>query len=75
MYGAFRLITSKSLTPDAFTFILEATKKKCRRRLQHPKKKTIGIRIPKNPIAQKLLEELGEPLFTTTLHLLLMKQP
>ena len=61
---AFRLI--KSLTPDAFTFILEATKE-VPRRLQHPKKKTIGICIPKNAIAQKLLEELGEPLFTTTL--------
>jgi tRNA threonylcarbamoyl adenosine modification protein (Sua5/YciO/YrdC/YwlC family) len=61
---AFRLI--KSLTPDAFTFILEATKE-VPRRLQHPKKKTIGICIPKNPIAQKLLDELGEPLMTTTL--------
>jgi tRNA threonylcarbamoyl adenosine modification protein (Sua5/YciO/YrdC/YwlC family) len=61
---AFRLI--KTLTPDAFTFILEATKE-VPRRLQHPKKKTIGICIPKNTIAQKLVEELGEPLFTTTL--------
>lgn len=61
---AFRLI--KSLTPDAFTFILEATKE-VPRRLQHAKKKTIGVCIPKNAIAQKLLEELGEPLFTTTL--------
>jgi len=61
---AFRLI--KTLTPDAFTFILEATKE-VPRRLQHPKKKTIGICIPKNLIAQKLVEELGEPLFTTTL--------
>lgn len=61
---AFRLI--KSLTPDAFTFILEATKD-VPRRLQHPKKKTIGICIPKNSIAQKLLDELGEPLMTTTL--------
>lgn len=61
---AFRLI--KSLTPDAFTFILEATKE-VPRRLQHPKKKSIGICIPKNPIAQKLLDELGEPLMTTTL--------
>ena len=61
---AFRLI--KSLTPDAFTFILEATKE-VPRRLQHPKKKTIGICIPKNAIAQKLLDELGEPLMTTTL--------
>jgi tRNA threonylcarbamoyl adenosine modification protein (Sua5/YciO/YrdC/YwlC family) len=61
---AFRLI--KSLTPDAFTFILEATKE-VPRRLQHPKKKTIGICIPKSEIAQKLVDELGEPLFTTTL--------
>ena len=61
---AFRLI--KSLTPDAFTFILEATKE-VPRRLQHSKKKTIGICIPKNAIAQKLVEELDEPLFTTTL--------
>jgi tRNA threonylcarbamoyl adenosine modification protein (Sua5/YciO/YrdC/YwlC family) len=61
---AFRLI--KSLTPDAFTFILEATKE-VPRRLQHPKKKTIGVCIPKNVIAQKLVEELNEPLFTTTL--------
>lgn len=61
---AFRLI--KSLTPDAFTFILEATKE-VPRRLQHPKKKTIGICIPKNAIARKLLDELGEPLMTTTL--------
>ncbi|MDD5754265.1 MAG: L-threonylcarbamoyladenylate synthase, partial [Methylococcales bacterium] len=61
---AFRLI--KSLTPDAFTFILEATKE-VPRRLQHPKKKTIGVCIPKNAIAQKLVDELGEPLMTTTL--------
>jgi tRNA threonylcarbamoyl adenosine modification protein (Sua5/YciO/YrdC/YwlC family) len=61
---AFRLI--KSLTPDAFTFILEATKE-VPRRLQHPKKKTIGVRIPNSLIALKLVEELGEPLFTSTL--------
>ncbi len=61
---SFRLI--KSLTPDAFTFILEATKE-VPRRLQHPKKKTIGVCIPQNLIAQKLVEELDEPLITTTL--------
>jgi len=61
---SFRLI--KSLTPDAFTFILEATKE-VPRRLQHPKKKTIGVCIPQNMIAQKLIDELGEPLITTTL--------
>jgi len=61
---SFRLI--KSLTPDAFTFILEATKE-VPRQLQHPKKKTIGVCIPQNMIAQKLIDELGEPLITTTL--------
>ncbi|MDD5033173.1 MAG: L-threonylcarbamoyladenylate synthase [Methylococcaceae bacterium] len=61
---AFRLI--KSLTPGAFTFILKATKD-VPRRLQHPKRKTIGIRIPDSPIAQALIKELGEPLFSSTL--------
>jgi tRNA threonylcarbamoyl adenosine modification protein (Sua5/YciO/YrdC/YwlC family) len=61
---AFRLI--KALTPGAFTFILEATKE-VPRRLQHPKKKTIGIRIPDHPVAQLLVQELGEALFSSTL--------
>jgi tRNA threonylcarbamoyl adenosine modification protein (Sua5/YciO/YrdC/YwlC family) len=61
---AFRLI--KSLTPGPFTFILDATKE-VPRRLQHGKKKTIGIRVPDNPIAQLLVEELGDPLFTATM--------
>ncbi|MCX7087914.1 MAG: L-threonylcarbamoyladenylate synthase [Methylococcales bacterium] len=61
---AYRLI--KSLTPGAFTFILDATKE-VPRRLQHAKKKTIGIRIPVHPVAQLLVEELGEPLLSTTL--------
>lgn len=61
---AFRLI--KSLTPGPFTFILDATKE-VPRRLQHGKKKTIGIRVPDNQIAQLLVEELGEPLFTATM--------
>lgn len=63
---AFRLI--KALTPGAFTFILDATKE-VPRRLQHPKKKTIGIRIPDHPITQMLVRELGEALFSTTLTL------
>lgn len=63
---AYRLI--KSLTPGPFTFILDATRE-VPRRLQHPKKKTIGIRVPDHPIALLLVEELGEPLFTTTLAL------
>jgi tRNA threonylcarbamoyl adenosine modification protein (Sua5/YciO/YrdC/YwlC family) len=61
---AHRLI--KTLTPGAFTFILDATKD-VPRRLQHAKKKTIGIRIPAHPVAQLLVEELGEPLLSTTL--------
>ena len=60
----YRLI--KSLTPDAFTFILDATKE-VPKRLQHPKKKTIGIRIPNNIVAQHIMAELDEPLCTTTL--------
>jgi tRNA threonylcarbamoyl adenosine modification protein (Sua5/YciO/YrdC/YwlC family) len=61
---AFRLI--KSLTPGAFTFILNATKE-VPKRLQHPKKKTIGIRIPNNAFIQQVLDELDEPLFSSTL--------
>lgn len=61
---AYRLI--KALTPGAFTFILDATRE-VPRRLQHPKKKTIGVRIPKHPVVQLLVQELGEPLFSSTL--------
>jgi len=61
---AFRII--KSLTPGPYTFILKATKE-VPRRLQHPKRKTIGIRIPDSPIAQALVAELAEPLFSSTL--------
>ncbi|CAA9889539.1 conserved hypothetical protein [Candidatus Methylobacter favarea] len=61
---AYRLI--KALTPGPFTFILDATRE-VPRRLQHPKKKTIGIRIPDNPVAQLLVQELGEPLLSSTL--------
>lgn len=61
---AFRLI--KSLTPGPFTFILDATKE-VPRRLQHPKKKTIGIRISEHRIANALVEELGEPMLSATL--------
>lgn len=61
---AYRLI--KTLTPGAFTFILEATKE-VPRRLQDEKKKTIGIRIPDHKIAQALVAGLGEPLVSSTL--------
>jgi tRNA threonylcarbamoyl adenosine modification protein (Sua5/YciO/YrdC/YwlC family) len=60
----FRLL--KSNTPGSYTFILEATKE-VPKRLQHPKRSTIGIRIPDHPVALALLEELGEPLLSTTL--------
>lgn len=60
----FRLL--KNHTPGAYTFILEATAD-VPRRLLHPKRKTIGLRVPDNPIALALLEELGEPLMTSSL--------
>jgi tRNA threonylcarbamoyl adenosine modification protein (Sua5/YciO/YrdC/YwlC family) len=60
----FRLL--KSNTPGSYTFILEATKE-VPKRLQHPKRSTIGIRIPDHPVALALLEEFGEPLLSTTL--------
>lgn len=56
----------KNNTPGSYTFILQATKE-VPRRLQHPKRSTIGIRIPDNAVALALLEELGEPLLSTTL--------
>lgn len=56
----------KSNTPGSYTFILEATKE-VPRRLQHPKRSTIGIRIPDHPVALALLEELNEPLLSSTL--------
>lgn len=61
---AFRLI--KSLTPGPYTFILNATRE-VPRRLQNPKRKTIGLRVPDHPIALALLEVLGEPLMSVTL--------
>ncbi|NGZ84218.1 L-threonylcarbamoyladenylate synthase [Duganella aceris] len=60
----FRLL--KSATPGPFTFILEATK--CvPRRLSHPSRKTIGLRVPEDAIVHALLEELQQPLLGTTL--------
>jgi len=58
--------TLKALTPAPYTFILKATSE-VPRRLQNPKRKTIGIRVPDNAICQALLEELGEPLMSSTL--------
>lgn len=60
----YRLL--KNNTPAVTTFILPATSE-VPRRLMHPKKKTIGLRIPSNPVCQMLLKELDEPLLTSTL--------
>ena len=61
---AFRII--KSHTPGAYTFILNATSE-VPRRLQHPKRKTLGMRVPDNAIALALLEEMGEPIMSSSL--------
>lgn len=70
--AAFRLM--KASTPGAYTFILPATKE-VPRRLMHPKKKTVGVRIPDNEVVQALVGELGEPLISTTLLLPGDEQP
>lgn len=62
--SAFRAI--KAATPGAYTFILPATKE-VPRRLAHPKKKTVGVRIPQHPVVQAILKELNEPLLSSTL--------
>ncbi|MEJ2590733.1 MAG: L-threonylcarbamoyladenylate synthase [Candidatus Thiodiazotropha sp.] len=60
----YRLL--KNLTPGPYTFIHKATKQ-VPRRLMHPKRRTIGIRVPDNAIAHALLAELNEPIMSTTL--------
>jgi tRNA threonylcarbamoyl adenosine modification protein (Sua5/YciO/YrdC/YwlC family) len=62
--AGYRLL--KAVTPGAYTFILEGTKE-VPRRLMHPKRKTIGIRVPDHALVQALLIELDEPLLTSTL--------
>ena len=59
----YRLL--KRLTPGSFTFILEATRE-LPRRILHPRRKTIGIRVPDHPVTHALLAELDEPLLSTT---------
>ncbi|WDZ83358.1 L-threonylcarbamoyladenylate synthase [Micromonospora cathayae] len=56
----------KAATPGSYTFILPATKE-VPRRLLHPKRKTVGVRIPAHTVAQAILTELGEPLVSSTL--------
>jgi len=60
----YRLL--KALTPGSYTFILEATRE-LPRRILHPRRRTIGLRVPDHVAAQALLEVLGEPLLSTTL--------
>lgn len=62
--SSFRLM--KAATPGPYTFLLMATQG-VPKRLQHPKRKTIGVRIPDNQIILDLLEELGEPMLSTSL--------
>ena len=62
----YRLL--KAVTPGSYTFILRATRE-VPRRLMHPRRKTIGVRVPQHPVAHALLAELGEPMLSATLQL------
>jgi tRNA threonylcarbamoyl adenosine modification protein (Sua5/YciO/YrdC/YwlC family) len=61
--AVFRLV--KASTPGSYTFILPATRE-VPRRLQHPRKRSVGVRIPSHVVTQALLTELGEPLVSST---------
>lgn len=63
---AYRLL--KSLTPGPYTFILEATRE-VPKRLQNPKRRTIGLRVPDHPVVKAILQSLGEPIMSSTLSL------
>jgi tRNA threonylcarbamoyl adenosine modification protein (Sua5/YciO/YrdC/YwlC family) len=58
--------TLRAFTPGPYTFLLEATRE-VPKRLQNPKRRTIGIRVPDNPVVRMLLAELGEPIMSSTL--------
>ena len=70
--AAYRLL--KSLTPGPYTFIVQATKQ-VPRRLLHPKRRAIGIRVPDTPIVRDLLADLDQPILSTTLILPGDEQP
>jgi tRNA threonylcarbamoyl adenosine modification protein (Sua5/YciO/YrdC/YwlC family) len=70
--AVFRAV--KAATPGSYTFILPASKE-VPRRLLHPKKKTVGVRIPDHPVVRALLTELGEPLLSSTLLLPDQEEP
>ena len=61
---AYRML--KAMTPGPYTFILPATRE-VPKRLQHPKRRTIGLRVPDHPLVHAVLEELGEPIMSSTL--------
>lgn len=63
---AYRLI--KSMTPGPYTFILPATRE-VPKRLQNPKRRTIGLRVPDHPLVHAMLDSLGEPIMSSTLSL------
>lgn len=63
---AYRLL--KSMTPGPYTFILPATRE-VPKRLQNPKRRTIGLRVPDHPLVHLMLENLGEPIMSSTLSL------
>jgi tRNA threonylcarbamoyl adenosine modification protein (Sua5/YciO/YrdC/YwlC family) len=63
---AYRML--KSMTPGPYTFIFEATRE-VPKRLQNPKRRTIGLRVPDHPIVHAMLEALGEPIMSSTLSL------
>ena len=64
--GTWQYRLLRANTPGPYTFLLQATRE-VPRRLQHPKRSTIGIRIPDHPVPLGLLEELGEPIMSSTL--------
>lgn len=61
---AYRMV--KAMTPGAYTFILPATRE-VPKRLQHPKRRTIGLRVPDHQLVRAVLEALGEPIMSSTL--------
>ena len=63
---AYRML--KSMTPGPYTFILQATRE-VPKRLQNPKRRTIGLRVPDHPLVQAMLDSLGEPIMSSTLSL------
>ena len=63
---AYRLL--KAMTPGPYTFILQATRE-VPKRLQNPKRRTIGLRVPDHPLVRAMLESLGEPIMSSTLTL------